>query len=1036
MGLKFMLVMKNKRITLLTIGLFGIVCGLLMAHTPNSFALVKADGPETISAGYCSSDMDATKENLKFEMLYNSAPLANYQPQDNDCVTIRRNGRVIKLANDHNADMITKIGSNSYVLNTNTLGEYAPQAGDVYTIKGQFLSHDLENKYTGKYMLDISETSFVVSENDYRSYFMALPQQCVDGGQASMPPEPDQQWHFLFNLMGLEQSDAPVTGDSYAYYPTSVDDVFIDGEPAAKIDRQILRRRDNYGYLFYVCSHSEYQDWGSRINLNSLIVFDGTFIYDGDITLQNNKKIGFSLNEVAFHKIGPKVNDYEVVNFRKYLFDSINNGYDANNYSGEAKAEVARILADLDNDISEPETVKEVYKVYNEINARLANFDVDPSAATEYLNQLKQNAINEIKNYPVYENYFPEQQEIINGYISAFVNEVEPLTNKRDIVDLLNQTKNKINNVKVKKTVMREAVLNQTPGFEEYLCAYDGVSLNDLNLNTLTYHGDYTERKNNDFNTNSQDFNQYNSFIPSRENKKGNVVFQFLYQTNAIPVTGGNVMVALRGMAYSGYKFAIDTNTRGCYVTSIGQDSSSWIGGTSFIFVNDETFIVEVGAIDLIEFNLTWLFVRVDGEIRYAAVVDSLGICVNPRVSIAANDNFEDGNDYPGTWTVANYGASTSSKGNKYVSSPQLNKEFVSNNKTIYCSSFENEIPYSNDVSYVFHPSSPDVITLTRGGATTSIGDIFIPIMAKVSPTDYQIDIKDWDFVDGDILTIKGQFTYFVEKTKTKQAFIFGKMVLVYNASANVWDQNCFLDDYKEDAKLQLDYFVDLDDYSQKVALAVSGVISKGKKQIDNCVSQEEVENILNATKAKLLRFKTVLESLRSLAISEVKEYKKDQIDNYRDEELREIKNLQEEAILNINNALTEEEIVDIVIAFKESVDSLKTNAEYDKEELEEARRNGIKKIQNHYASLNIDKYSDKKREQINNDTIKAISDVESAKSIQEIDQIVKQYMSAHKQNGNKVNLAVIIIPISSVAVLAGVGVLVFFLVRRRRKTV
>ena len=820
-----------------------------------------------------------------------------YQPQNNDCITLTRNGKIIKLSTDHELDMITKTGSTSYVLETSALGQYVPQAGDVYTIRGQFLSHDLGGTYTGKYILDISETSFVISEDGSRSYFNALPQKCVDGGQASMPPESDQQWAFLFNLMGLEQEDAPVTGDSYGYYPTSVEDVFINGQPVAKIDKQVLRRRDSYGYLFFVCSQSENQNWTSLLTLDSLVVFDGTFIYKGSQTLPNNMKMGFSLNEVAFHKIGNKVNDYEVVNFRKYLFDSINNSYDAHNYSGEARAEVARILADLENDLSEPESVKEVYQIYNDINARLAGFVVDPSAVEDYLEQLKQEAIEEIENYPVYENYFPEQQEIIHNYISEFISAVDSLNNKLDIVNLVNQTKIKINAVKVRQTVMVESILNQVPGYEQFLCSYDRVSLNNLNLNTLTFHGDIMERKNNDINTNSQEMNQQNSFIPSSGNNKGNVVFQFLYHANAVPVAGANVMVVLRGIALKGYKFAIDTNSRGCYIQGLGQDKDYWVGGTSFIFVSGETYVVEVGAIDLVEYGKTWLFVKVDGEIRYDAVIDTIGICSNARVAISANDNFDTTNNYPGTVTISHCDSNLTSINNDYCSIPQLSD---SDNKTIYCSSLPNNIPYLSDVSYEFYPSSPDVVTLKRNLVANSIGDITSPLIAKISPTDYQIDIRNWNFEDGDVLTIGGQFTYFDEKAKTKESFVLGKMVLEYNSSTNSWTQNHSLEDYKEDAKTQLDYFVDLDEYDPKVALAVSGVISKGKRQIDACSSLEEINDVLETTKDKILRFKSTMDSIKHNAVIEIRDYKKDQMNNYREEERKEIETLKADAINNV----------------------------------------------------------------------------------------------------------------------------------------
>ena len=1023
--------MNKKRMTSLSIGLFGIVCGLVLAQSPKSFDVVKADDVQIISAGYCSSIASATKNDCKFEMLANDAPLVKYQPQSNDCVTLRRGGRTYKLSTNHSLDMISKTDPSTYVLDTSTLGEYAPQAGDVYTIKGRFMAHDAEDTYTGKYIIDISESSFVVSENTSRSYFVALPQKCVDGGEATMPPEPDQQWAYLFNLFSLSQEDAPVTGDSYAYYATSTEDVYIDGQPVVKMDKQVLRRRDNWGNLFYVCHKSDQQNW--TINVGSVVVFDGTFIYKGNQTLPNNQQIGFSLNEVAFHKIGSKVNDYEVINFRQYLYDSINNNYDVGNYSGENRTEVARILADLENDIFEPETVKEVYQAYNDILARLATYDVDPEAQEETLKKIRAEAVSEIQKYPNFDNYFPQEQEIINDYIADFITEVELKTNKLDIISLVEQTKAKIDTVKVKKTVVMESILNCTPGYEQYLASYDRVSLNDLNLDTVSYHSDKQKRKTEDLNTNPQDNNALNTYVPSKGNDKCNLIFQFKYEPLVTPLVGSQFMLVLRGTPLRGYKFGLDTNTRGCFLQKVGQDTGEFVGGTSFIFVNGGTYIVEVGAIDLLDYDLTWVFIRVDGEIRYAVVTESLGLCTNPRVAFCPDDGNEvdiaDGENC----IISNYDVGVVDHSNEYVSAPKLSTEKTSNNNVIYCSSKENDLPYSSESSSEFYPLSKDAVTLTKLSITEDVADVSKPIMAKTSETEYQIDVSDLDIQNGDVLTIKGRFSYFDSKTGQKVTFIVGKMTLTYLSPIEGWSQSGSLEDYKEDAKLQLEYFVDLNDYDGKVALAVSGVISKGKRLINQCTSESEVDTVVNDTKAKILRFRTTLENLRHEAIVEIREYKQDSINEYRLEEQEEIEALKADAIATIYELSNAEEIVGVVDELKRNVDEVKTASVLDKEELEEARRNAIKDIQNHYALLKVNKYSAKKREKINQETEQVIQELKVASSIEEINSIVKRYTSAHRINNINGGLIAIIAG-SSVAVIAGIGLLVFFLVRRRRR--
>ena len=337
--------MKKKNLAL-SIVLLGLVGGLSFAILPDTLEMAEAADPIFVDGSFCSTDVNSDKNNLSFYMLENGAPYSSsdwairYQPLANDCVTILRNGETHNLATNGLWDMITKCDATKYRLETWMMGDYKPQIGDIYTIKGDFKSHDTVSSssgITGKYTLRIKETSFIVSGDSSNTYFAALPKVVVDGGEANMPQEPDQQWHFLFNLNSLEKEDAPVTGDTYGYYPVTTENVYIDGQPVAKVNKPVLKRRDNDGHLFYVCMQNGYQSFDSLIKLDSLVVFDGTFAYQGNIVLEDNKMFGFSLHEVAFHKIGNNVNDFEVVNLRDFLANKIKNSYDLNNYKEEDK---------------------------------------------------------------------------------------------------------------------------------------------------------------------------------------------------------------------------------------------------------------------------------------------------------------------------------------------------------------------------------------------------------------------------------------------------------------------------------------------------------------------------------------------------------------------------------------------------------------------------------------------------------------------------------------------------------------------------
>ena len=112
-------------------------------------------------------------------------------------------------------------------------------------------------------------------------------------------------------------------------------------------------------------------------------------------------------------------------------------------------------------------------------------------------------------------------------------------------------------------------------------------------------------------------------------------------------------------------------------------------------------------------------------------------------------------------------------------------------------------------------------------------------------------------------------------------------------------------------------------------------------------------------------------------------------------------------------------------------------------EELEDTKILSIQIIQDHYASLNPGSMSEAEREVLNNDTLKAISDIKSATSIEEVNEILNKYLAKYpapeitpdkpkNNNSTKIVLAIVIPSVS--LLLIGLAVLIVILVLRRKK--
>ena len=548
---------------------------------------------------------------------------------------------------------------------------------------------------------------------------------------------------------------------------------------------------------------------------------------------------------------------------------------------------------------------------------------------------------------------------------------------------------------------MADAIINQETGYDEYLEKANQVSLSDLGIDeTLTFHGKLNERAN-DFNTNVQENNLHNTFAPSKENKNGNVEFFFSYTPSAIPVDGANVMVNLRGTAYYGYKFGIDSNSRGNFVSRVDSSISDFLGGNEGSYVNGVTYEIAVGAIDLVnEVEKTWLYIKVNGNFVFNKVVDSLAICTNPRVAVSCNDNKEATNDYEGTVTVANTATNIAQADGLYLGR-FIYKE--GNVNEINATLDPNSLPANGDGLEKSYATRKSNIQLIRNNVTTDVAQTAKPFIKKINENNYVLDIANQvEVEDQDIVVISGAFSYYNDSDAEKTAFVISTSRFQYNASTDSWTPILSLAEAKEDACKKLESYADLSKYDEDEKAAIAAIVLEGKEAINNATIVEEVDSTYVTYKGRIDAVKTSLQKYQDQAIEIVNDYKTANINDYRQDEKNEMASLKAEAIQEIRNANTKEEIDEIVITLKMAIDELKTDAEYAIEELADAIKEGQQTIYSHYASLNTSNYTAAQLSQLEQDTQDAINAVKAATSIDEVNRIVEAYINNHQQINNK----------------------------------
>ena len=1032
--------MKNKLKILPIISLALISGALVLGYTPK-METVHAASETNYNVGYGTTSSDATMEehcqyfNLKnTSSPFNSDWSVRYYPKTTDAVILIRDGVSYNVGNPA-AGTLVKISRTKYELETwmfsPVLGleSFSFKHGDCIILEGAFSYTDGDSNI---HTINISKTTFlcsngrVVNGTMERTYFAALPKDITDTSQYTFAMSVNS-WHMLFYINGLEESLAPRTGDtaSDSYYPTSSDCFYVNGESFARVDKEGLRRRDAGSYEWYPCINSDIQNIEQYLQVGSIFVIDGVFTcYKSVSGYTMNDRLGISFKMLTFERIGTSPNDYRIIDLHEYLSNSIYSQYSASDFIDSDQDVAVATLDAFDEQLALAETARASYKIYNDTLAVLATLSVDPTA----LERMKAQAIEEINQYANLDGYFNDEKVIVSGYINQYTTLINGAFNRGEINSYIDEFKSLVDAVASKTDIMTDAIINQTAGYENYLMKKDQVSLFDLGFETpLTFHGKLSEREK-DINTNVQENNIHNTFAPSSDNELGNVEFVVNYTPNAVPNEGANFASVLRGIAYYGYKFVIDTPTRGCYVERLDQSSSKFLGGTGDnVFENGNTYEIAIGAIDLVdEVDLTWVYIKINGVFKFNKVIDSLAICTNARVAIGPNDNKNATNDYEGSVIVEDASLSLLQSSGIYTG----RMVYASgNNKEIRVSMDPNSLPSNKDGLEVSYSTRANNIQLTRNDVTTNIAKVSTPLIKKLNDTEYVVDVgKCVELQNDDTIYIIGTFYSYSDSSHTKTAFTVAASRFKYIASSDSWQPIVSLQEAREDAIKKLENYVDLSKYDSEDQRNIESIIQAGTAAINAATSIEEVDSILATYKAQIEAVKTSFRKYQDNAIQVINAYKDDELNKYRQDEVQDIASLKAAAVIAVNEAITVEEVDEIVLNLKLDIDALKTDEQYAAEELADSIKTGQQRIYDYYSSIDTSTYSQSELAQLEQDTKNAINAVKNAKSIEEVEYIVSTYINNHPQSrkGKTGGCKASIGSSSSTVFIAAIGGLIF----------
>lgn len=680
----------------------------------------------------------------------------------------------------------------------------------------------------------------------------------------------------------------------------------------------------------------------------------------------------------------------EISDIYAYLTDKIDTHCDPSYYDEDKLEEIAQIVADGKTAISSATTMKGLWDVYLDYIAQLDAIPYSEEKAREILNNAKTEAKLEL-NALVDESIYDETNlEIVRGYVTDAISEIEKESTDTvaKVEEIVNTTMDSISKVKTKLQAIEEKIMDSDELLTEYLATYDVVTTTDLcAVGDLVFH----ETTEDSYSSGGYD-DITTRLATSTENKKGNMIFQFTYVSDAPTERksdkyGAQIFIRMRGTDDStSYRFDIaceaDGNKAGVAIATLVKD----VAVDRIIFnadlQPDTEYKIECGTIDLEGYARTLLFLNINGNTVLKTIVDSLD---ETEPTIRIMDSFVKDPHYAKMSAIEE----GTTKGDKSSLLGRLVLDNSSNKDSLLATLRNNNL----DISSTLYP-------LEKGAFKVNGEEIpnkrSATRIQKISDVKYIIQVDNYEFNNGDTITIGGLFGAFASTELVKSVYKLFNTTFTYNAVDDSWSQEAPTDPTViiYEAKETIKNYLDKANYSSEHVIEIDSIIDSYLALVDDADISEIPSVVENALKA-LDDIPTLFDEYKENAKQELREYRLPAI--YRDEEKAELDKILNEAFAKIDNCSDEDSVDLVVIETKAEIDELKTAEQRDAEDLLEAKKAARLEIDEFLSRVQVKRYSDENVVVLTNLYYSALDDIDAATSIEEVNAIVAGYKEAVK---------------------------------------
>lgn len=667
-----------------------------------------------------------------------------------------------------------------------------------------------------------------------------------------------------------------------------------------------------------------------------------------------------------------------------YLDDVVTNYVNFDDYDDDKVDTLNGLIASTKTAVHNANGVKEKWQAFEDGKDEIDN--IPPKE--ELLNRVKQQAKDQLNAYDDATLYEADDLLVVQSYINTALSQIDVATTVKQVKTAVDNAITQIKTVATRQEHVEYRILHEEGNYQEYLAKHEVITTSDLCAtgNLMFYPQDDSEHETywTQFGPNSI----YGRFATTSDNQEGNVIFKFKYEsTNPNSKKhASQIFIRLRGTASD------------CYIFNIGRKIDDHIGVSFGKFINnamaDEKFAqypfaantpveIEMGSVDLKDYNRVYLYIKIAGEIKVADIVDPVVVQHAPTVLI--QDSYTaDGSGETATMSPVETGTT---KSETAITAGRLVVDPSSNSETLLATLRKNSIPSSTNLYSIEKDAflyNGNEINNFHAGA----------MVRKLTDNQYLITTAGLNIADGDTITVDGCFAYFNEGTRVKTAVKLSETTFTYHASTNSWTQTeQSLVDAQADAKDYLDSYVVMEAYSEANQTVLQGILESYKNQIDDATTIAAIDQLVDAAIAAIDAVPTILGEYKNAAKNALNSYKSPSI--YRENEQNQLAKLLSDACQRIDACGDKDAVDYIVLTTKQAIDQLKTADEYYAEELQSKQRSAKAEIESFIGKVELNRYSEDNAALIQQLALKARKDVDAATTLEEVDRIVSEFKQA-----------------------------------------